>query len=44
MLTENTLYNNIINDHEGQKLYGIPHNITENLNGDICTSDKDKRA
>uniref|UniRef100_K1PVQ7 Tripartite motif-containing protein 3 n=1 Tax=Magallana gigas TaxID=29159 RepID=K1PVQ7_MAGGI len=39
-----TLIQNIECDNKGQKLYDIPHNITENLNGDICTSDKDKRA
>nr|XP_011413169.2 uncharacterized protein LOC105317984 [Crassostrea gigas] len=31
-------------DFKGQGLYGDPHYITENINGDICTSDLDKRA
>ncbi|XP_065929133.1 tripartite motif-containing protein 2-like [Magallana gigas] len=39
-----TLIQNIECDNKGQKLYDIPHNITENLNSDICTSDKGKRA
>ncbi|XP_062613500.1 uncharacterized protein LOC134275244 [Saccostrea cucullata] len=33
---------NIQRDNKGQKLYGILHYITENINGDICTSDYDK--
>ncbi|XP_065922944.1 E3 ubiquitin-protein ligase TRIM71 isoform X2 [Magallana gigas] len=35
---------NIQRDNKGQKLYSDPHYITENINGDICTSDFDKRA
>ena len=31
---------NIQRDNQGQGLYRIPHYITENINGDICTSDK----
>ncbi|XP_062577468.1 uncharacterized protein LOC134239309 [Saccostrea cucullata] len=31
-------------DDKGQSLYGVPHYITENINGDICTSDFDIRA
>ena len=30
---------NIERDNQGQKMYSIPHYITENINGDICTSD-----
>ncbi|XP_062607253.1 uncharacterized protein LOC134269047 [Saccostrea cucullata] len=30
---------NIQRDNKGQGLYGYPHYITENINGDICTSD-----
>ncbi|XP_062567349.1 uncharacterized protein LOC134229617 [Saccostrea cucullata] len=30
---------NIQRDNKGQELYGIPHYIIENINGDICTSD-----
>ncbi|XP_061167597.1 uncharacterized protein LOC133176495 [Saccostrea echinata] len=30
---------NIQRDNKGQGLYDIPHYITENINGDICTSD-----
>uniref|UniRef100_A0A8W8J2A0 B box-type domain-containing protein n=1 Tax=Magallana gigas TaxID=29159 RepID=A0A8W8J2A0_MAGGI len=30
---------NIQRDNKGQELYGNPHYITENINGDICTSD-----
>ncbi|XP_061168559.1 uncharacterized protein LOC133177609 [Saccostrea echinata] len=26
-------------NNKGQKLYDMPHHITENINGDICTSD-----
>uniref|UniRef100_K1Q1W3 Tripartite motif-containing protein 2 n=1 Tax=Magallana gigas TaxID=29159 RepID=K1Q1W3_MAGGI len=35
---------NIQRDNKGQKLYSYPHYITENINGDICTSDVGKRA
>ncbi|XP_065922246.1 uncharacterized protein [Magallana gigas] len=35
---------NIQRDSKGQGLYDNPHYITENINGDICTSDLDKRA
>ena len=31
---------NIQRDNQGQELYSHPHYITENINGDICTSDK----
>nr|XP_034312093.1 uncharacterized protein LOC109618815 [Crassostrea gigas] len=31
-------------DNKGQELYSHPYYITENINGDICTSDLDKRA
>nr|XP_022343236.1 tripartite motif-containing protein 45-like [Crassostrea virginica] len=31
---------NIQKDNQGQGLYSYPHYITENINGDICTSDK----
>ncbi|XP_061167682.1 uncharacterized protein LOC133176584 [Saccostrea echinata] len=30
---------NIRRDNKGQELYRLPHYITENINGDICTSD-----
>ena len=30
---------NIQRDNQGQGLYSDPHYITENINGDICTSD-----
>ncbi|XP_078329846.1 uncharacterized protein LOC111117819 [Crassostrea virginica] len=30
---------NIQRDNQGQELYIYPHYITENINGDICTSD-----
>ncbi|XP_062587762.1 tripartite motif-containing protein 2-like [Saccostrea cucullata] len=30
---------NIQRDNKGQELYRYPHYITENINGDICTSD-----
>nr|XP_022340414.1 uncharacterized protein LOC111135022 isoform X3 [Crassostrea virginica] len=33
-----------IQDNQGQKLYSDPHYITENINGDICTSDWNKEA
>nr|XP_022312748.1 uncharacterized protein LOC111117809 [Crassostrea virginica] len=35
---------NIQRDNQGQELYGYPYYITENINGDICTSDYDKHA
>nr|XP_022312756.1 tripartite motif-containing protein 5-like [Crassostrea virginica] len=35
---------NIQRDTQGQELYGLPHYITENINGDICTSDFYKSA
>nr|XP_011446237.2 uncharacterized protein LOC105341406 isoform X4 [Crassostrea gigas]XP_011446239.2 uncharacterized protein LOC105341406 isoform X4 [Crassostrea gigas]XP_034310294.1 uncharacterized protein LOC105341406 isoform X4 [Crassostrea gigas] len=35
---------NIERDNKGQKLYSYPHYITENINGDICTSDSLKDA
>ncbi|XP_078329841.1 uncharacterized protein LOC111111650 isoform X2 [Crassostrea virginica] len=35
---------NIQRDNQGQELYKYPHYITENTNGDICTSDYDKHA
>ncbi|XP_062597972.1 protein PML-like [Saccostrea cucullata] len=35
---------NIQRDNKGQKLYSEPHYITENINGDICTSDWSKKA
>ncbi|XP_052692239.1 uncharacterized protein LOC128170502 [Crassostrea angulata] len=32
-------------DNKGQRLYsGYPHYITENINGDICVSDRNKHA
>ncbi|XP_052685291.1 uncharacterized protein LOC128165117 [Crassostrea angulata] len=31
-------------DNKGQRLFKYPHYITENINGDTCTSDKNKRA
>ena len=31
-------------NNQGQELYRYPHYITENINGDICTSDYDKQA
>nr|XP_022312753.1 tripartite motif-containing protein 3-like isoform X1 [Crassostrea virginica]XP_022312754.1 tripartite motif-containing protein 3-like isoform X1 [Crassostrea virginica] len=46
-----TRYNNagkeiqsIQRDNQGQELYGYPRYITENINGDICTSDWSKQA
>ncbi|XP_062583897.1 uncharacterized protein LOC134245639 [Saccostrea cucullata] len=33
---------NIQRDNKGQELYMLPHYITENINGDICTSDFNK--
>ena len=35
---------NILRDNQGQELYDYPHYITENINGDICTSDMNKFA
>ncbi|XP_062603650.1 tripartite motif-containing protein 2-like [Saccostrea cucullata] len=35
---------NIQRDNKGQGLYNLPHYITENINGDICTSDYNKFA
>nr|XP_022342524.1 uncharacterized protein LOC111136165 [Crassostrea virginica] len=35
---------NIQIDKRGQELYSDPHYITENINGDICTSDYEKQA
>ncbi|XP_022341638.2 uncharacterized protein LOC111135663 isoform X2 [Crassostrea virginica] len=35
---------NIQWDKQGRGLYSTPHFITENINGDICTSDINKRA
>ncbi|XP_022343236.2 uncharacterized protein LOC111136583 [Crassostrea virginica] len=35
---------NIQRDNQEQGLYSEPHYITENINGDICTSDYNKRA
>ncbi|XP_019928162.3 tripartite motif-containing protein 2-like [Magallana gigas] len=35
---------NIQRDNKGQNLYNYPHYITENINGDICTSDSLKHA
>ncbi|XP_052687166.1 uncharacterized protein LOC128166202 [Crassostrea angulata] len=35
---------NIQRDNKGQDLYYYPHYITENINGDICTSDLTKHA
>eukprot|EP00105_Crassostrea_gigas_P034243 XP_019918391.1 PREDICTED: uncharacterized protein LOC105317358 [Crassostrea gigas] len=35
---------NIQRDNKGQRLYGDPQYITENINGDICTSDFNKQA
>ena len=35
---------NIQWDDEGKELYEYPNYITENINGDICTSDYDKNA
>jgi hypothetical protein len=31
-------------DNKGEKLYGWPHYVTENVNGDICVSDYSKHA
>nr|XP_022342719.1 pyrin-like [Crassostrea virginica] len=35
---------NIQRDNQGQGLYSYPHYLTENINGDICTSDFNKDA
>ncbi|XP_022306140.2 uncharacterized protein LOC111112704 [Crassostrea virginica] len=35
---------NIQRDNQGQGLYDYPHYITENINGDICTSDFKKQS
>ncbi|XP_062579936.1 uncharacterized protein LOC134241941 [Saccostrea cucullata] len=35
---------NIQWDNKGQVLYRLPHYIKENINGDICTSDYNKKA
>nr|XP_022336157.1 uncharacterized protein LOC111132621 [Crassostrea virginica] len=35
---------NIQRNNQGQKLYSDPRYIAENINGDICTSDYNKRA
>nr|XP_022341352.1 uncharacterized protein LOC111135510 isoform X1 [Crassostrea virginica] len=35
---------NIQRNNQGQELYKWPRYISENINGDICTSDYDKRA
>ncbi|XP_078327958.1 uncharacterized protein LOC111114737 [Crassostrea virginica] len=35
---------NMKRDNQGQELYDYPHYITENINGDICTSDHNKQA
>ncbi|XP_062579938.1 E3 ubiquitin-protein ligase TRIM36-like [Saccostrea cucullata] len=35
---------NIQKDNKGQELYGMPRYITENINGDICTSDFNNKA
>eukprot|EP00105_Crassostrea_gigas_P008551 XP_011423138.1 PREDICTED: uncharacterized protein LOC105325315 [Crassostrea gigas] len=35
---------NIQKDNKGQELYSKPRYITENINGDICTSDFNKQA
>ena len=35
---------NIQRETDGQELYRYPHYLTENINGDICTSDIGKRA
>ncbi|XP_052718570.1 uncharacterized protein LOC128190531 [Crassostrea angulata] len=35
---------NIQRDNKGQDLYDYPYYITENINGDICTSDYKKKA
>nr|XP_034314525.1 protein PML-like [Crassostrea gigas]XP_034314526.1 protein PML-like [Crassostrea gigas]XP_034314527.1 protein PML-like [Crassostrea gigas]XP_034314529.1 protein PML-like [Crassostrea gigas] len=35
---------NIPSDNKGQEIYSYPHYITENINGDICTSDYNKEA
>ena len=35
---------NIQKYNNGEELYNYPRYITENINGDICTSDSNKRA
>ena len=35
---------NVERDNKGQKLFGYPDYITENINGDICTSNYNKGA
>ncbi|XP_052716839.1 uncharacterized protein LOC128189320 [Crassostrea angulata] len=35
---------NIQKDNKGQELYRYPYYITENINGDICTSEYNKKA
>uniref|UniRef100_K1QIZ2 B box-type domain-containing protein n=1 Tax=Magallana gigas TaxID=29159 RepID=K1QIZ2_MAGGI len=35
---------NIQRDNKGQGLYGDPRYITENINGDVCTSDLNKQV
>ena len=35
---------NIQRDNKGQEMYSFPRYITENINGDICTTDFLKRA
>ncbi|XP_062585491.1 uncharacterized protein LOC134247166 [Saccostrea cucullata] len=35
---------NIERENKGKRLYITPHSITENINGDICTSDNYKNA
>ncbi|XP_078329165.1 uncharacterized protein LOC144623995 isoform X1 [Crassostrea virginica] len=35
---------NIQRDNQDRELYSFPHYITENINGDICTSDKKQHA
>ncbi|XP_065923176.1 tripartite motif-containing protein 3 [Magallana gigas] len=35
---------NIQRNNNGQEMYKYPHYITENINGDICTSDLNKHA
>nr|XP_022306345.1 E3 ubiquitin-protein ligase TRIM71-like isoform X2 [Crassostrea virginica] len=35
---------NILRDNKGQKLYSYPYYITENINGNICTSDYRKHT
>ncbi|XP_065930199.1 tripartite motif-containing protein 2-like [Magallana gigas] len=35
---------NILRNNKGQEMYSYPHFITENINGDICTSDSIKKT